>query len=146
MIQCDYHVHSYLSFDAFDDLPTIARAAQEKGLNQICVTDHYECTQYNAYEKNRPVSMMRETYLRAVAANKTDVRLLFGVELGCPNHLNELAELAISDGKFDFIIASSHNTRGTGDFYRMDYSEDQTPVFRGTMRNCLKYCAGASLT
>ena len=59
MIQCDYHVHSYLSFDAFDDLPTIARAAQEKGLNQICVTDHYECTQYNAYEKNRPVSMMR---------------------------------------------------------------------------------------
>ncbi len=31
LIQCDYHVHSYLSFDAFDDLPTIARAAQEKG-------------------------------------------------------------------------------------------------------------------
>ena len=46
---------------------------------------------YNAYEKNRPVSMMRETYLRAVAANQTDVKLLFGVELGCPNHLNELA-------------------------------------------------------
>ena len=130
MIQCDYHVHSYLSFDAFDDLPTIARAAQEKGLNQICVTDHYECTQYNAYEKNRPVSMMRETYLRAVAANQTYVKLLFGVELCCPNHLNELAELALSDGKFDFVIASSHNTRGRGDFYRMDYSEDLTPVFR----------------
>lgn len=121
MFKSDYHFHTDLSFDGKDDLLDVIASAAEKGMDEICITNHYECGgEYPC--TNRPISVMRDNYLKAVAQNHTDVTVRFGVELGEPLHDPGLSEVALADGKFDFVIGSLHNVRGHKDFYDLDYS------------------------
>ncbi len=121
MFLCDYHFHTDLSFDGKDSLEAVLAFASKKGLAEICVTDHYECgSQY--LSTNTPLSVMRETYFKALARNKTDTKLRFGVELGEPLFDLGKAEVAVSYGKFDFVIASLHSVRGEKDFGKMDFT------------------------
>ncbi len=123
MYKSDYHFHTSLSFDAKDDLLDVIAVADEKGMDEICITNHYECGgEYPC--TNRPISVMRDNYLKAVAQNRTGVTVRFGVELGEPLHDPGLAEVALADGKFDFVIASVHNVRGHKDFYDLDYASN----------------------
>ena len=73
MFKSDYHFHTALSFDGKDDLLDVIQVAAEKGMNDICVTNHYECGgEYPC--TNQPISVMRDNYLKAVAQNRTQVR------------------------------------------------------------------------
>ena len=38
----DYHIHSVVSFDGHDSGLALATAAKEKGLREICFTDHVD--------------------------------------------------------------------------------------------------------
>lgn len=127
MYYCDYHFHTNKSFDAKDDLSQVIVAAAQKGMDELCVTNHYECSG-DFVDVNSPVSAMRENYQQAVAQNQTDVIVRFGVELGEPIHNLPLAEQALADGNFDFVIASAHNVRGCKDFHDLDYVNDTLDV------------------
>ncbi len=116
MFLCDYHFHTEMSFDGEGRLTDVARAAAEKGLCELCVTDHYECGGFYS-RKNKSIAAMRDAYLKAVAMNRDDITLRFGVELGAPLHGRGTAEVALAEGKFDFVIASVHNVRNHLDFY-----------------------------
>ncbi len=121
MYKSDYHFHTALSFDAKDDLLEVIAVAAQKGMDELCVTNHYECG--GEYPNvNSSILQMRENYLKAVAQNRTGVTVRFGVELGEPLHDQALAEAALADGAFDFVIASVHNVRGHKDFYDLDYT------------------------
>lgn len=130
MFKSDYHFHTALSFDGKDDLLDVIKVAADKGMNDICVTNHYECGgEYPC--TNQPISVMRDNYLKAVAQNRTGVTVRFGVELGEPIHNRGMAEIALADGKFDFVIGSIHNVRGQKDFYDLDYrATDLDAVFK----------------
>ena len=38
----DYHMHSKVSFDGLSDARDMALAAKERGLKEICFTDHID--------------------------------------------------------------------------------------------------------
>ena len=42
MYLSDYHTHSRLSFDAHAPLSKLAEAAADAGLDELCVTDHFD--------------------------------------------------------------------------------------------------------
>lgn len=120
MFLSDFHCHSELSFDGKSSLLEMVRQADHKGISEICITDHYECAG-DFIKHNTPILQMRQNYLKTVAANKTPVKLRFGIEIGEPTQNLGITEPAIADGKFDFIIASVHNVEGHPDFYDIDY-------------------------
>ena len=113
-----------MSFDGSASLTELAKQASKNGINEICVTDHYECARPKMISRNTPVSQMRREYLNSVAKNDTDVKILFGIELGQPAHNSYQAEMALTDGSFDYVLASVH---GVGDdivMHHVDYTKD----------------------
>ena len=108
MYLTDYHFHTHNSFDGTASLNEMAQAAANKGINEICVTDHYECNRPSFLKKNTPVSVMRKDYLSAVASNKTGVKIRFGIEIGQPAGNTYQAQMALMEGGFDFVMASVH--------------------------------------
>lgn len=130
LARTDYHFHTNLSFDGRDPLLDFVRRAAADGIEELCVTDHYECG--GAFRKNNTAILtMRETFFKAYAQNDTPVRLRFGVELGEALHDRGAAEVALSEGKFDFVIASVHNLRGRPDFKEIDYHTAQVDEMAG---------------
>ncbi len=108
MYLTDYHFHTHNSFDGTASLYEMAKAAKEKGISEICVTDHYECNRPSFLKKNTPVSVMRRDFYNAVASNDTGVNLRFGIELGQPAGNTYQAQMALLEGGFDFVMASIH--------------------------------------
>ena len=112
MYLTDYHFHTHNSFDGSASLAEMALSAKEKGLNEICVTDHFECNRASFLKLNTPVSVMRKDFFNAVASNKTDVKLRFGIEIGQPAGNTYQANMALMEGGFDFVMASVHCING----------------------------------
>lgn len=123
MYTADYHFHSKLSFDASASIEEIALEASNKGINEICITDHFECRERAPYS-NTPVSVMRREYLNSVAKNKTDVLVKFGIELGQPSLNCYQAEMALTEGGFDFVLASVHGVSDSLFMQQVDYTKD----------------------
>ena len=52
MYLSDYHTHSRLSFDAHAPLSELAEAAADAGLDELCVTDHFDFLDENGVPVN----------------------------------------------------------------------------------------------
>ncbi len=111
MIKADFHVHSAFSTDSDEPLENVVRAAVDKGLEMLCVTEHMDMdfptgefiVDTAAYK--RELFRLREEY-------SDRIELLFGIELGLMDYLApRLYEYAESE-EFDFIIGSSHLVEG----------------------------------
>lgn len=126
----DYHMHCRpYSPDARDTMLDMARAAVERGMTHICVTNHAEnCTQDPQYPDQFPPFedwAALEADLKSVRermACTLDVRL--GAEVGAPHYLPEEGRRIYSLPCLDFIIGSVHNLRNARDFYFLSYPED----------------------
>ncbi len=106
----DYHVHSSLSFDSKEDPMNICRAAAEKGLKEICFTDHYD---FNT-SPDLPINIFtREAWVRQYEnVGVQGLTVKHGVELGMATwNLKEARDLAAWEG-LDFIIGSVHFVDG----------------------------------
>lgn len=111
MYYSDYHLHSQLSSDSHTTLDQICQAAVERGMREICLTDHWNLVDQEAnilpiaydWEKTRQLILeTRDKYF-----GKLDVRM--GIELGnAPLNLHGVAE-NLPLGKLDFVIGSVHN-------------------------------------
>lgn len=125
MYLADYHFHSALSFDASASLREIAAEAAVKGINELCVTDHYECVRPAMIDKNTPVSVMKREFYNSVANCNKDIKLKFGIELGQPTLNSYMAEMALTEGDFDFVLASVHGITDGDYMSRIDYTSDE---------------------
>ncbi len=107
MLCVDQHIHSSFSIDAFDGLEAVCQASLDRGLQCICITDHYDLLEEDPGYKY----MQIETYLAAVEAMREKYAgrlcILTGLEFGEP-HLfpRELAQIATLD--LDMIIGGVH--------------------------------------
>ncbi len=127
MILCDIHTHSHHSFDAESSVEEMCRAAIERGLTYLAVTDHCEAEyiccgedcEFGSFDRQIPQSIaaIRE----AQQKYGEQLKLLCGLELGEPMHDPEQTKHALAYGDFDFVLASVHNLRGRDDFYYMDF-------------------------
>lgn len=128
MIYCDMHTHSDNSFDAKNSVVEMCRAAIDRGLSVIAVTDHCEAPfirfgadcEFGCFDELIPKSFSDASDAREKYSGQ--LRVIRGLELGEPVHDLAATEHALSYADFDFVLASVHNLKNMQDFYYMNYS------------------------
>ena len=113
----DYHVHSNVSFDAYDSMTVCARAAADKGFKEICFTDHHELGY--PYEEDKPEFDFDLYFseLNKARSAVPEIKIRAGVEAALiPDWLDRIAE-DISGRGFDFVIASQHTALGMDPYF-----------------------------
>lgn len=102
----DYHMHSKVSFDGKSDALDMALAAKERGLKEICFTDHID-REINV-EKEIMVfdqRVYRDTYENLeVPGLKIRRGVEYGIKIGCADQARE--DLKRYD--YDFVLGSVH--------------------------------------
>ena len=124
MFRADYHAHSRFSFDADPDatMEVILNTAAAKGLNEIAVCDHYDVNHVlTGGNPDIDFSESRRQITAANEKNKTNTKILLGIELGQPNQFPDKAREVLESADFDFVLCALHNARDDADFYFVDY-------------------------
>lgn len=124
-IICDQHMHSTFSGDAKSPMEDMIISAIDKGLKQICFTEHQDlCFPYlpgeeGMFDLNTDAYLYELLVLRAKYEDK--IKVCFGVELGM--QLEAVRENAIyaKSHEFDMIIASLHVVDGIDPYYPQYY-------------------------
>ena len=126
MFKCDYHTHTYFSFDgAPDSSPeALCLAAIERGVTDLAITDHFECNgradlscpPYDADKAYEEILDAKEKY-------KGKINLTYGIELGQINQYPEEAQKLLRAHSYEFVVCSSHNLRGAPDFCFYDFKK-----------------------
>ena len=94
MFKCDYHTHTYFSFDgAKDSSPeNLCLAAIDRGVTDLAITDHFECNW--STEAAYPAFDDDNHYKEIMAAKekfKDKLNLTYGIEIGQYNQVPEVA-------------------------------------------------------
>ena len=115
----DYHMHSRVSFDGHDTGLAMAQAAKERGLREICFTDHIDYTS--------DMDMVFDTAVYNAEYDDLQVPGLLirrGMEFGLTP--DNAAQLKIDLGRrhFDFVLGSVHLVDGV-DIYMEPYWADK---------------------
>ena len=116
----DYHMHSTVSFDAHDTGPDMARAAAERGLTEICFTDHIDYTP--------EMDMVFDTDVYNAMYDGLEVPGLLirrGMEFGLTPDNREQLKADLKRRHFDFVLGSVHLVDGV-DIYLEPYWADKT--------------------
>ena len=116
----DYHMHSTVSFDARDTALAMAQACQERGLKEICFTDHIDYTP--------EMNMVFDTEVYNAAYDGLEIPGLLirrGMEFGLtPDNADQLKK-DLNRRPFDFVLGSVHLV-GDMDIYLAPYWQDKT--------------------
>ena len=128
MFLADYHIHSLCSDDGHNTMLEMSLASYQKGVSQLCFTDHcdIDCFRTGKPDPNcfgfrgKMLDMYRET-IRAIPPEMT-VRL--GLELGEGNHDPQRASEIAASPELDFVLGSVHNLKDKPDFYDTMYHDE----------------------
>ncbi len=113
----DYHLHSNVSFDAYDSPARCAMAAREMGLTEICFTEHQEIDYPYEEQKSGLDYELYERELNKARACVPELVIKKGVELSLmPQSLEKIARDVKGRG-FDFIIASQHTVKDKDPYF-----------------------------
>lgn len=107
----DYHLHSHFSADCSVPMEKMVIGAIEKGLEEICFTEHidYEYPdetilfEFDLREYETTIDELQRKYA-------DQIQLKRGIEIGVQPHLLKRYEQLIDAEKFDFVICSMHTT------------------------------------
>ncbi len=111
----DFHMHSKLSFDSFEEPFEMVNAAEMKGLKEICFTDHYDFAQ-DRDGKHDLFSI--EDHISLYGNLKSDnVKIRRGVEFGLTLWNDRELRDFINNDAPDFVIGSVHNVGGYDPYY-----------------------------
>ena len=116
----DYHMHSRVSFDGKATGLEMAMAARERGLTEICFTDHMD------YTPEMDMVMDLEVYAREYDNLEVPgLKIRRGVEYGItPDNMAQM-KIDLAKRKYDFVLGSVHLVDGL-DVYLAPYWEGKT--------------------
>ena len=102
----DYHMHSSVSFDGQSDARDMVRAALDRGLKEICFTDHID------HEINVEKEIMVFDFDDYAAAyddlTAEGIKIRRGVEYGLKPYNQAEMKADLARRHFDFVIGSIH--------------------------------------
>ena len=118
MIYSDYHIHTDFSGDCNFSPELIIETAINKGLKEICITDHqdfgfiadnivYEIDAHNYFKKIQELSIKY----------KNQITIKTGIEMGLEPDKSKKIDLFLASEDFDFVIGSSHLINGFDPYY-----------------------------
>lgn len=145
MIRSDYHMHTEFSTDSEAPVGSMIEAAIQKGLTEICLTDHYDQDYPEVPDvEGVPFIFDVDAYFRILEkyreSYKGRIRICTGIELGLQPHLGAFYKDLTSKYPFDFVIGSVHLIHGIDPYYgeafrgRTD-EEVYAETFRLTLEN-----------
>ena len=134
MIKSDFHVHTSFSTDSDTPAKEQIEALINKGITEICITDHHDIG-YTAMEKadvntsestntsieSRPFRINPFAYYEAILGLIPEysdrARISIGVELGLRTDYHHSIEDFAEVCAWDFIIGSTHVVNGLDPYY-----------------------------
>lgn len=124
LVLADLHCHTYYSHDSNADLNEIVNTAVEKGISVLALTDHLDLD-FGDYGMTLDIDLVaRKNEILALKEEyRKKITLIYGIELGQPLNYPELAEKAVKDGGFEFVLGAIHNLKNMPDFYYINYSK-----------------------
>ncbi len=117
----DYHMHTRVSFDSKAAARDMAIAARDRGIRELCFTDHMD------YSPEMDMVFDMERY--AAEYDRLEVPGILirrGVEYGLTPHNREQLRLDLQKRHFDFVLGSVHMVDGE-DVYLAPYWAGKTP-------------------
>jgi histidinol-phosphatase (PHP family) len=119
----DFHMHSTVSFDGHDEPQAMISAAAEKGLKEICFTDHLDV---DPLAQEQIMQFKTEDYNAAYdGLTHPEVKIRRGMEFGLfPDNAQELKK-ELQRRPFDFVLGSVHFAEDL-DVYFQPYWEGKT--------------------
>lgn len=123
MYLTDYHIHSKYSFDCETDLDEICKAAINRGIKEIAITDHMDIYSDKPYEHILDCKNLYNDLYKIKEKYADRLKVIVGAEYGQPQANEEQARKFIKDYALDFIIGSVHNMENDIDAYYLDYKE-----------------------
>lgn len=145
MIYSDYHIHTKFSGDSNAEFADIVTSALQKGLTEICITDHQDfgyiadgvLFELNSDEYYNTLCEISERYIDKLIIKK-------GIETGLEPEKAPLLHDFVNSHDYDFVIGSSHLVNGMDPYYP-EYFNNRTDkqafleYFESILEN-LKYC------
>jgi len=110
----DYHVHTHFCRHAVGRAADYARAAQAKGIRQICFTPHIPLPGFRPGFWNDRLRMNEREFdryleeLEDARAQFPDLTILSGVEADYIPSMEEYLRRFLSERSFDFVLMSIH--------------------------------------
>ena len=117
----DYHLHTCFSGDCKTPLRDVIAAAKAKGMNEICITDHYD-HDFPPGIAECSFDLDFDRYFPALQALKEELAPDFNLKIGIEQGLMRSTCEALSDFSsqypcLDFIICSTHVVDGFDPYY-----------------------------
>ncbi|MGI5936346.1 MAG: histidinol-phosphatase HisJ family protein [Oscillospiraceae bacterium] len=125
MFLADYHIHTSLSPDGGDSMRDMIRASAEKGIKQVCFTDHCDIIKWGTEELSEDVESILPKALeersKIPPEDMRDIEVRVGIELGEAHYSPERALKIAAHPEADFILGSTHVLKKYGDFFLIRY-------------------------
>lgn len=120
----DYHIHSIVSFDGHDSGLALATAAKEKGLKEICFTDHVD---FDPLAVSQTMMFDVNAYNREYDGLEVPgLKIRRGMEFGLLEKNQSLLLQRLSQRHYDFVLGSVHFVHGL-DVYFKEYWQGKIP-------------------
>ena len=122
VLPADYHMHTHNSGDSKAPMEDMIRSAIEKGLSEICFTEHLDMN-YPLLPDLPPDPFMLDVdayfseYLLYKEKYQDQIAIKFGVEIGMQNDCYKENLAFVKEHDFDFVIASQHLVDKKDPFY-----------------------------
>ena len=135
MIKSDQHMHSSFSGDSQAKISDIIDSAVSKGLDIICLTDHYDPL-FPCYQEGEDAIFDLDTksYNEAAIKIRSDdsiqsrIKVRVGMELGIYPKIYDMCKDIVKEYPYDFIILSSHTADGLDPYLHTYWEEFDNPV------------------
>lgn len=130
---CDYHLHTWHSMDCEQSLTTLCTAAVQKGLQEICLTDHYEPHHPRPGSDVPPLRENLLPELEEARARFPMLRIKLGIEIGdFPQWHCEIVEW-LEHWPLDYRLLSLHLVEGLDPYFQEyfdHYEQDRVRAYR----------------
>ncbi len=103
----DMHVHSTFSYDGISTVEEYAKKANEKGVDEITFTEHYDI--FDGIETDKKTiqsNLYKMGFIVAKRKVEDTIKVNFGVEVGLQPDMKDRISKDIRH--YDFVIGSSH--------------------------------------
>ena len=130
MITADYHMHTHHSGDSTAPMEDMIKSSIDKGLTDICFTEHVDFDYPECYEGvgkdtfTIDTDAYRNEVFKYREAYRNKIHMGFGVEIGMQEYLAKENSAYIKENNFDFIIASQHLVSRIDPFYQSFWESD----------------------
>lgn len=142
MYLADYHIHSTCSPDGKLSMAEIAGIAVQRGLQEICITDHVDTYDWHSGEKRTNYDWEKAfaQYREAVERWGDRIAVKLGAELSGVVRYPDEADCLMRRGRdLDFVIGSVHLAAEKFDWFDLYFiKEHDMPYYRDLIEHYLR--------